>query len=156
MPSLEERVQRLEDLEAIRALKIRYAGLCDDAYNPEGLAALFAGDAVWDGTPHLGRFEGRAAIRAYFAGASAEVTFALHYTLGHLIDVEVSGTRATGTWYLLMPGTVLGRRAVWVGGTYRDVYVKQDGHWLFQDVRLHLDFITPYEKGWVTKPFAGQ
>jgi hypothetical protein len=51
MPTLEERVQRLEDIEDIRRLKIRYAELCDAHYDdPDGLAAhelclAFGGEA---------------------------------------------------------------------------------------------------------------
>ena len=43
---LEKRLRALEDAEAIRNLKAQYAALCDDHYNAEGIAALFAEDAV--------------------------------------------------------------------------------------------------------------
>ena len=54
---MERRLQSLEDAEAIRNLKSRYAALCDDNYDAEGIAALFTEDATWD-SPGLGRFEG--------------------------------------------------------------------------------------------------
>ena len=38
---LEARVRAVEDTDAIRNLKARYAELCDDSYNPDGIAALF-------------------------------------------------------------------------------------------------------------------
>jgi len=62
LAQLEQRVQALEDINAIRHLKARYAAYCDDQYNPDALAALFAEDAVWE-SQGLGRFEGRDAIR---------------------------------------------------------------------------------------------
>ena len=65
LEKLESRVRTLEDTEAIRNLKARYAELCDDDYNPEGIAALFVEDAVWE-SGSLGRFEGRGAIRDFF------------------------------------------------------------------------------------------
>jgi len=42
----------------------RYAELCDAAYDPDGLAALFTEDATWssrtrDGSVDFGRYEGR-------------------------------------------------------------------------------------------------
>src|SRR5215813_11110473 len=55
---MERRLQALEDAEAIRNLKSRYAALCDDNYDADGIAALFAEDATWE-SPGLGRFEGR-------------------------------------------------------------------------------------------------
>src|SRR5713101_1964785 len=65
LAQLEQRVQALEDVNAIRHLKARYAASCDDQYNPDGIAALFTEDAVWE-SQGLGRFEGRGAIRAFF------------------------------------------------------------------------------------------
>ena len=64
LAQIEQRVQVLEDVNAIRHLKARYAASCDDQYNPDGLAALFTEDAVWE-SQGLGRFEGREAIRAF-------------------------------------------------------------------------------------------
>jgi hypothetical protein len=37
---MEQRLQALEDAEAIRNLKSRYAALCDDNYDADGIAAL--------------------------------------------------------------------------------------------------------------------
>src|SRR5438067_11911393 len=58
LAQLEQRVQALEDVNAIRHLKARYAAYCDDQYNPDAIAALFTEDAVWE-SQGLGRFEGR-------------------------------------------------------------------------------------------------
>ena len=55
---MERRLQSLEDAEATRNLKARYAALCDDNYDADRIAGLFAEDAKWD-SPGLGRFEGR-------------------------------------------------------------------------------------------------
>ena len=66
---LEQRLQALEDAEAIRNLKARYAALCDAQYDAAGIAMLFTEDALWE-SPGLGRFERREAIRDFFRGAS--------------------------------------------------------------------------------------
>ena len=55
---LERRLQVLEDAEAIRNLKARYAALCDQQYDADRIALLFTEDALWE-SPGLGRFEGR-------------------------------------------------------------------------------------------------
>src|SRR6202040_5735 len=74
---LEGRLQALEDAEAIRNLKARYAALCDAQYDADGIAMLFTEDALWE-SPGLGRFEGREAIRDFFRGASEIFSFAIH------------------------------------------------------------------------------
>jgi len=66
---LERRLQVLEDAEAIRNLKARYAALCDRQYDADGIAMLFTEDALWE-SPGLGRFEGREAIRNFFRGVT--------------------------------------------------------------------------------------
>jgi hypothetical protein len=38
---IERRLQALEDAEAIRNLKARYAALCDRQYDADGIATLF-------------------------------------------------------------------------------------------------------------------
>lgn len=73
---MERRLQALEDAEAIRNLKARYAALCDDNYDADGIAALFTEDATWD-SPGLGRFEGREAIRGFFRRAAGIFSFAI-------------------------------------------------------------------------------
>src|SRR5438046_2606132 len=93
---LERRLQTLEDAEAIRNLKARYAALCDAQYDADGIAMLFTEDALWE-SPSLGRFEGREAIRGFFRGAPEIFSFAIHYSLnGHS---EVDGDTAQARWY---------------------------------------------------------
>jgi ketosteroid isomerase-like protein len=66
------RLQALEDAEAIRNLKARYAALCDNHYDADGIAMLFTEDALWE-SPALGRFEGREAIRGFFRGGVGDL-----------------------------------------------------------------------------------
>src|ERR1700732_472939 len=84
---LERRLQAVEDAEAIRNLKARYAALCDAQYDADGIAMLFTEDALWE-SPGLGRFEGREAIRDFFRGASGIFSFAIHYSLNGQIEVD--------------------------------------------------------------------
>src|SRR3989440_11865191 len=87
LDGIERRLQAREDAEAIRNLKARYAALCDNQYDAEGIASLFTEDAVWE-SPALGRFEGREAIRNFFREASGIFSFAIHYSLNGHIEVE--------------------------------------------------------------------
>jgi len=93
LEQIERRLQVLEDAEAIRNLKARYAGLCDNQYDADGIASLFTKDAIWE-SPALGRFEGRNAIRNFFRGASGIFSFAIHYSLNDHIEVDGDTARA--------------------------------------------------------------
>ncbi len=152
LEELESRVRTLEDTDAIRNLKARYAELCDDHYNPEGIAALFVEDAVWE-SGSLGRFEGREAIREFFRGASKIFTFAIHYSLNS--QIEVTGDTARARWYLFMPCTVGdGDRAMWRAGMDDEEYVRVNGQWMFKSKKSTGVFSTPFDSGWAKDRIA--
>ena len=146
LEDLEIRIRAVEDADAIRNLKARYAELCDDDYNPDGIAALFVDDAVWESGP-LGRFEGKESIRDFFRGASEIFTFAIHYSLNP--QIEVTGDTARARWYLFMPCTVGdGDQAMWRAGIDDEEYVRVDGHWMFKSKKSTGIFNTPFDSGW--------
>ncbi len=157
MATLRERVRRLEEIEAICALKNGYGRYIDAGIGGErpfpqaGLLAQFTDDAVWEANYH-GRMEGKEAIRQFFAQVSESVTFSLHYLMGPTIEIGASGEEATGHWYTFETLTVDGR-AVWLAATYDDDYMKRDGRWRFRHVRTEIFYMTPYESGWVKEPF---
>jgi hypothetical protein len=86
-------VQILEDVNAIRHLKARSAASCAEQDNPDGLAALLTEAAVWE-SQGRGRLEGRAALRAFFRGASQLFTLAIPDSLNGPIDVQGDPARA--------------------------------------------------------------
>jgi len=142
---IERRLRRLEDLEAIRQLKHRYAAYCDDGYDAERLAPLFVEDAVWNGGV-LGRFEGREAIRRFFVSCSKLVPFAIHQVTNELLEID--GDRATGRWYLWEPIVFAkGDQALWMAARYDDRYRRVHGTWLFETVTIELRLLSPYEQG---------
>jgi ketosteroid isomerase-like protein len=146
------RLRRLEDVEAIRALKARYC-LAVDERDEEAWAALFTADAVWDGG-EFGRYQGRAAIRAFFRDIPRTLSFAVHYVTNPL--VEVDGDRARGTWYLLEPCTFTdGARGVLGAARYDERYVREGDGWKFAEVLLRSWFWTPYPAGWRRRPDGG-
>lgn len=152
LAELERRLQALEDAEAIRNLKARYAALCDAQYDADGIAALFTEDAVWE-SPALGRFDGREAIRGFFRGASGIFSFAIHYSLNGQIHVD--GDTAQAQWYLFMPCTVAeGNRAMWRAGIDHERYVRVNGTWMFCHKRSEPLMNAPFEAGWAKTRFA--
>ena len=142
-PDLEKTIRRLADIEDIKQLKARYASACDDDYNPDKLAPLFTEDAIWDGNI-LGYAEGREGIREFFAAASSLVPFAVHQVSNPLIEID--GNTATGQWFLWQP-MIFGEQALWLSAVYEDRYVRLDGQWLYQHLKLHIRMLTPYEEG---------
>jgi hypothetical protein len=135
---LARRVQRLEDLEAIRRVKSEYALAADDrqgyAVNVDRTMQLFAKNAVWDGRPRFGRHEGWEAVRTYLLRGKARIDWSLHYLIDVSLDVDPDGKTARGRWYLLEtarmvnPATNL-PEMVWLSGTYDDEFVREDGVW---------------------------
>jgi uncharacterized protein (TIGR02246 family) len=149
---LEQRLQVLEDAEAIRNLKARYAALCDQQYDADRIAMLFTEDALWE-SPGLGRFEGREAIRNFFREASEIFSFAIHYSLNGQIDVE--GDTARARWYLFMPCTVAsGNRAMWRASIDHETYARVGDTWMFRHKRSEPLMNVPFETGWAETRFA--
>ena len=147
---LEARIRRLEDIEALKQLKARYAAYCDDAYDADRLAPLFTEDAVWDGGT-MGRYEGREAIHAFFSSADQLVPFAIHHVTNPILEID--GDRATGRWYLWQPCTLAqGNQGLWMAGRYDDVYRREGELWRFQHVTVELRMLSPYEAGWARTP----
>ena len=146
LEDLDLRLKVLEDIEEIKVLKRRYCAYCDD-FDADRIASLFTEDAVWDGGTR-GRMEGREQIRSEFQRAPQWMTFAVHMVMNPII--EVNGDTAKGTWYLFQPNTLAdGNRAIWGSARYDEDYVRVDGHWMFQNLRLTSNFWTPFDEGWV-------
>ena len=155
MSDIEIRLAKLEAAEDIRHLKARYARICDTGYSPDAMGPLFTEDAVWDGG-RFGRHVGRGAICDFFAGVSKEITWALHYMISPVIEVDDDLINAKGTWYLWQPCTFAtpgDPKAVWMASLYADRYRKEGGLWRFSDMKVTVETMTPFAEGWVKRPF---
>lgn len=144
---LEQRIQVLEDIEAIKKLKARYCAACDDDHNPDKLGELFAEDAVWEASS-VGRAEGRAAIQALLGGigTSGTIRNSAHNAINP--DIEVSGDRATGHWRLIMLYTGIypdgGLHYSRIIGWYKEEYARIDGRWFFTRLYCEVEESAPY------------
>ncbi len=136
LEALEQRITRLEDIEAIKQLKARYCDICDDDHNPDRIASVFAADGIWE-SPDFGKANGHAEIIELFEGFKAMFNFSQHNLMNPII--EVNGDTATAQWYMLGPWnfTEDGRKQ-WFALRYNDDYVKQNGEWLYSHLRVVL------------------
>lgn len=159
MPDLAARLQRLEDLEAIRALKGLYTACADAKYSADHRrlpqdeidviarrqASVFTEDAVWDGGGQFGVQRGRAVI--YENLRAGPWAFAMHHFLPQFIQVD--GDTATGTWSLWQVGTLTkGDVSVFLSATTDDTYRRTADGWRQSEMRFSLKFMTPFDEPW--------
>lgn len=157
---LETRLRRVEDGDAIQRMKARYGQLVDARYTRRGpksrqeiepiareITALFSDDAVWDAGPGLGVCRGREEIYQRFLEPTLQ--FSWHFFLKP--DLTVEGNTARGSWDILSPCTTSEGRPMWMTGVEHDEYVKREGVWLHQSMRLDVVFMAPYDRGWAPK-----
>jgi hypothetical protein len=144
MSTLEEKIQRLTDIEDIKQLKFRYAAYCDQEYDEDGIASCFAEDGVWDGGEKFGVYNGREAIREYFSGSDDIMKFAMHYTTNPLIEID--GDTATGQWHLWQPMVLKeNTQPIWLMAQYNDQFVRQDNKWLIKNLAVTAKSFTPHD-----------
>jgi hypothetical protein len=159
--SLEDRIGKLEDIEAIKALKARYAYYADHGYDADGMASLYVEDAVSDSGP-FGTAHGRDAIRAATASFKTKIVWALHFMICPVVNVSDDGQTATGSWYLIQfatmvgadrPGSTAPNDAVVLSAIYNDTFVKENGEWKFKTVNVEFHQVSDLDKGWVLQQF---
>jgi len=96
--TLEERITRLEDIEAIRFLQAKYQR-CLDTRDFDALAECFAEDAVSSYGNGSMSYDGREAIIAFLRDAMTLKMPSSHLIHGGEIDVKGPGI-ASAKWYL--------------------------------------------------------
>jgi ketosteroid isomerase-like protein len=146
---LEARIQNLEDIEAIRRLKGKFAYFAD-TQNLSGFMSLVADDAVWEFGP-WGRYEGKEAIEGFSRDVTLE-TYSLMLHHFYNVYIEVKGDTATGMWYFLVPASNRKKeKAEWLAGVYDEQYIKVNGEWKFKRVATEFKIVAAYDEGWFKK-----
>jgi hypothetical protein len=147
LEALEQRITRLEELEAIKQLKARYCTICDDDHNPDLITSVFTESGIWEGRG-IGRAEGHAEIRALFQTFQKTIRYAQHMVMNPIIEID--GDRANGVWYFFGPFTMYeGNQAKWQAARYHEDYVKVEGEWKIAHLRVKGPGMSAdYEKGW--------
>lgn len=139
--SLLSRVQRLEDVEAIRGLRNQYHEWVNEDAG-DRLWELFAPEAsvVYNGRPEV---RGQENIRQFFA--SFPVQAARQFVHSHVIQLD--GDRGTGSSYL-DGRPVRDGRSYHVVGRFDDEYIRIDGRWAFQRVVLTVHYMVEASDRW--------
>lgn len=113
MPSLDQRIQNIEDRQALQELVSSYLIALDNAADIEQVLCCFSEDAVFDMTAlDYPTFKGMTALRELFTGAFASMNHSAHYATNFKIDsLEENSasarTHAMGMGIPLEGGSVL-------------------------------------------------
>ncbi len=135
---LEERITRLEDIEAIRYLQAKYQR-CLDTRDFDGVASCFAIDATSSYGNGKMSYEGRDAIVKFLCSVMS-----LHLPSAHMIhggEIDVNGTSATGKWYL--EDHLIGEPycvELYGAAIYTVNYEKIDGAWFIKHIGYERQF----------------
>lgn len=139
-----ERLERLENREAIKELRAQYCYHAD-AFDWDGFVDLFTEDAHMEFGP-VGVFDGHDEIRELGRRIDQEHGFLAHMV--HNPIIEIDGETATGRWYFEVPCTFADGSAGWIQGTYWDEYRYVDGEWLFAAITADFSYFADYDDGW--------
>lgn len=141
MPTLEERLQRLEDRFEIQDLVVRYF-IASDADDFDALAASFTVDGVFTG-PGFSGGSNRAEVMEFVRAFRANVGATVHTPDFILIDLTAAD-RATGTVGAHIELSQSGR-TLFGAFRYHDEYVREDGRWKFARRELLTIHVGPWE-----------
>ena len=152
---LEQRKERIEDVNAIERLQGAYGYYADRGLWEEA-ANLFADD----GTIEIGLdgvYVGKARVREYLralSGARDSLTdgeLGEHLQVMPVITLAPDALTAKARWRAIVLEGELGGQAYWGEGPYENEYVKDDGVWKIKALHWYQAFLVPYEGGWQTK-----
>lgn len=133
--ALAERIQRLNDRQAIYQLMMEY-GRAISARDAPGVARLFARDGVWKG--NVGESKGPEEVQKMLEVTLSRIPPGQEHTGGfHVmsnIEIDLHGDTADSRsrWMWLIPdpngGAPIGQRS----GYFEDRLVREEGTWKFQ------------------------
>lgn len=140
--TLRARVQRLEDIEAIKLLKHRYIVAIDaviaDPAASGGFVSLFDDDFVVE-YDDFGTFTDKASLQT-FLEETISPAFAWGFHAAHNPRISVDGNEATGEWYFTADAVYEGTtETVPFWGRYVDHYVRTCDGWKIQSTVLSFD-----------------
>ena len=143
LAALEAHVRRLNDIEEIRALRLRYHQYVNE-HRAADIPDLFTDDAELD-FGYLGRTRGRVKITKFFLALPVVLDFVKQFVHNHAVVVD--GDRAITTSYLEAKSVSKGT-AYRVAGRYDDICVRTPGGWRFASMKFEPYFTVPFDQSW--------
>ncbi len=141
--SLLARLDRLESIEAIRVLRMKYHEHINNL-EWERVADLYTEDGVVQ-LDYISKWEGRARIREGFATIPTRTPLVKQFIHGHTVEIE--GDNATGCAFVEVRDA-RGGQSLMIAGKYDDRYVRSDGRWLISHTLFTSYFSVPVQVGW--------
>jgi ketosteroid isomerase-like protein len=131
--TVEQRLQRLEDTEAVRSLLIAY-GRALDARDFKAYGQLFAKDGTWKGG--MGSATSPEGIAKMVQEGFGRMSRAQYENSNHVmssLDINVDGdtAKAWSRWLWVVQGSD-GKPRVERAGHYEDSLIRENGQWKFK------------------------
>lgn len=140
--TLEERIKRLEDREAIQELVIMY-GVIMDERDFDGIDRLFTEDATLRSFDGVFAAHGRQAIQDTYQGRFDALGATNHYTHGHVVKFDENDPDHAFGFVAAHAEVVRTGTTMWVALRYKDEYVRTDKGWQFKDRIMSYMYYAP-------------
>jgi|WetSurMetagenome_2_1015567.scaffolds.fasta_scaffold434234_1 hypothetical protein len=167
LQELEKEVTRLEDIQEIEDLQMKY-GYYMDTHHRDGVYDLFSDNTESVEIESTGLFLGKKGVAKFFLDNDlvekgvSEVPGWINILIMMNMDVitiDPSGATARARWntWLAEAMTVGGiPRQQWVQGYYENEYIKENGRWRFKKLHWNVTVFTSFETGWLKVPLLGR
>lgn len=158
MQDLAKRIQRLEDIEAIKQLKARYFHACDQK-QLETILCCFAEGKVWIDYGKIGSFETREAfLKVYEEMACHDHIIDMHHGMNFQIDWQ-DEAHASGICDLFFHQIDKKTGLIsQLGGFYQDRFEKIAGEWVMTETVFNVTscFVSSASEGNFSPMFLGR
>jgi len=129
MLTTENRLQVIEDRQALQDVLHAYCAAVDSLSDMEGLLSCFTEDAVFDLSGiNLPRFEGHTQIRQFFEQVFSDMSHHAHYSTNFAID-RLDADEALCRAYVIRMGVSKAGSSVHVNVCYQLEYLRTSGGW---------------------------
>lgn len=141
--TLQDRLSRIEDLQAIRDVIAEVNWVADHNQIDRVLDHLVE-DVVLD-VGEFGLYRGKAAVGDFYNRMMATFALRIHNISNQIIELD--GTRAHSKCYWQAALEWQGRALIGAG-TYHDELIKHEGRWLLATRTARVIYLSPLDEGW--------